>query len=303
MAAPTVNTQYLRHWTVGDVQVARIVEIFPFQVPAADLFNGGTPELIQRYPWLLPHHATPDGQIIFAFQAFVVRSRGRRIMVDTCLGNDKSRMYDVFTNLQTSFLKDLEIAGTPAESIDTVLCTHLHQDHVGWNTKLVEDRWVPTFPNARYLFGRSEWAHWAPQIAARDGHPDEPAIHLQHLSDSVEPLLEAGLVDFVESDHHITDEVWLEPTPGHTPGHVSVHIASRGQEAVITGDVMHHPIQCAEPDLPTHFCFDHELSRQTRRAFLERYGDRPVLVIGSHFADPTVGRVVRDGATWRFSGE
>jgi glyoxylase-like metal-dependent hydrolase (beta-lactamase superfamily II) len=224
-------------------------------------------------------------------------------MVDTCLGNDKARMYDVFTNLQTSFLKDLEVAGTPAESIDTVLCTHLHQDHVGWNTKLVEGRWVPTFPNARYLFGRSEWAHWAPQIAARDAHPDVAAVHLQHLSDSVEPLMQAGLVDFVESAHRITAEVSLEPTPGHTPGHVSIHIISHGQEAVITGDVMHHPIQCAEPDLPTHFCFDHEQSRQTRRAFLERYADRNVLVIGSHFADPTAGRVVREGATWRFSAE
>jgi len=296
MAAASINTQHVKTWNIGDVEVTRIVEIFPFQVPAADLFRDGTPELVQRYPWLVPHHATVDGQIIFAFQAFVIRAGARRIMIDTCLGNEKSRQYDVFSNLFTSFMEDLEAAGTPAATIDTVLCTHLHQDHVGWNTKLVDGRWVPTFPNARYLFGRQEWAHWEPQLG-------NPAIHLRHLADSIEPVIEAGLVDYVEPDHRLSDEIWLESTPGHTPGHVSVHISSRGQDAVITGDVMHHPLQCAEPDLPTHFCFDHELSRQTRRAFLERYADTRTLIIGSHFAEPTVGRFVRDGLQWRFTSE
>lgn len=296
MATPTVNTQHVRTWQIGNVAVSRIVEIFPFQVPAGDLFQQGSPALVQRHPWLLPHHATADGQIIFAFQAFVVRAGTRRIMIDTCLGNEKSRQYEVFTNLQTSFLEDLAVAGAPADSIDTVLCTHLHQDHVGWNTKRVEGRWIPTFPNARYLFGRREWAHWQPQLG-------DPAVHLQHLADSIQPVLDAGLVDYVDSDHHITDEIWLEPTPGHTPGHVSVHISSAGREAVITGDVLHHPIQCAEPDLATHFCQDHEVARQTRRRFLERYSDTGALIIGSHFAEPTVGRFVRDAANWRFEAD
>jgi len=296
MAEATVSTQHVKSWRIGNVGVTRIVEIFPFQVPAADLFQNGSAELVRRHPWLMPNHATPDGQIIFAFQAFVVQVAGRRIMIDTCLGNEKSRQYDVFTNLQTSFLHDLAVAGAPADSIDTVLCTHLHQDHVGWNTRLVNGRWVPTFPNARYLFGREEWAHWKPQIG-------DPAIHLQHLVDSIQPVVEAGLVDYVESDHRLTDEIWLEPTPGHTPGHVSVRISSQGREAVITGDVMHHPIQCAEPDLATHFCFDHDVARKTRRAFLERYADKPTLIIGSHFAEPTVGWFVREGAAWRFSSD
>ncbi len=296
MAASVRNTQYVRDWLIGTVQVTRIVEIFPFQVPPTDLFSDADASTVQRYPWLLPHHATADGQIIFAFQAFVVKSGDHRIMVDTCLGNDKTREYAVFTNLQTSFLEDLQTAGAPPSSINTVLCTHLHQDHVGWNTRLVHGKWVPTFPNARYLFGRTEWEHWTPRFT-------ESSVQVQHLMDSVQPVIDAGLVDFVSSEHRITDEVWLEPSPGHTPGHVSVRISSHGQDAVITGDVMHHPLQCAEPDLRTHFCFDHEQARLTRRAFLERYGDQRTLIIGSHFADPTVGWLVSDGAHWRFASQ
>lgn len=296
-AVPTNNTPYVKQWRIGRVSVTRIVELFPFQVPADNLFQQGSAELVKQHPWLLPHHATPDGQIIFAFQAFVVQTDSRRIMVDTCLGNDKQREYEVFTRLTNTFLHDLEVAGAPAESIDTVLCTHLHQDHVGWNTRLVNGRWIPTFPNARYLFGREEWEHWKPRLG-------ETSIQTQHLDDSIRPVLDAGLADFVEPTHRVCEEVWLEPTPGHTPGHVSVRIASEGQEAVITGDVMHHPIQCAEPDLLTHFCADHERARLTRREFLDRHAERRTLIIGSHFAEPTVGWFVKDGeGRFRFTSE
>jgi len=293
MAPMTVNTGHIKHWRIGEVQVTRIVEIFPFQVPAGDLLVEGRPEVIQRHAWLLPHHATPDGQIIFAFQAFVVKSVGRRIMVDTCLGNAKTREYEVFTNLATSFLEDLVAAGSSADTIDTVLCTHLHQDHVGWNTRIVNGEWVPTFANARYLFGRSEWAHWSPRLG-------EQSIQTQHMIDSIEPVIKAGQAQFVESDYRVTEEIWLESTPGHTPGHVSVRISSKGHDAVITGDVMHHPVQCAEPDMRTHFCSDHEMARRTRRAFLERYSDGHTIIIGSHFADPTVGRFIAGDQGWRF---
>lgn len=294
MPQTTINTQHVKHWCVGDVEVIRIVEIFPFQVPADNLFSNADAATVRRHAWLQPHHATAEGEIIFAFQAFVVRSCGRKIMVDTCIGNAKTREHEVFSNLQTSFLHDLAVAGCPADSIDTVLCTHLHQDHVGWNTVRDGERWVPTFPNARYLFGRAEWNHWTPRLA-------EQSVQVGHLADSITPVIDAGLVDFVDSDYRVTDEVWLEPTPGHTAGHVSVRISSRGEEAVVTGDVMHHPLQCAEPDLRTHFCLDHEMARQTRRAFLQRHSERGTLIIGSHFAEPTVGRLVRDGDVWRFA--
>jgi len=172
-----------------------------------------------------------------------------------------------------------------------VLCTHLHVDHVGWNTMRVDGRWVPTFPNARYLFGRSEWEHWSRELPG----PDRDAR-----DDSVRPVLDSGLADLVATNHRITGEVSLQPTPGHTPGHVSVCIASRGEAAVITGDLMHHPVQCAEPDWANRFDVDPHAARRTRRAFLERCSNRPVLVLGTHFATPTGGHIVRDGAVWRF---
>jgi glyoxylase-like metal-dependent hydrolase (beta-lactamase superfamily II) len=157
----------------------------------------------------------------------------------------------------------------------------------------VEDRWVPTFPNARYLFGRREWEHWS---AASAG----PERDVQ--DDSVRPIFDAGIADLVEMDHRVTAEVQLEPTPGHTPGHVSVRIVSRGEEAVITGDLMHHPVQCAEPGWASRFDVDAGAARRTRMEFLVRHADRPVLVLGTHFATPTAGRIVRDGTVFRFAG-
>ena len=190
----------------------------------------------------------------------------------------------------TSFLTDLVDAGSPRESIDVVLCTHLHLDHVGWNTMRVDGRWVPTFPNARYLFARTEWEYWK----------DQPEEFGPVITDSVRPIIDAGLADLVEMDHQLTDEVRLEPTPGHTPGHVSVHIRSAGEEAMITGDMMHHPCQIARPDWSTVLDYDAEQSRRSRRGFLERCAQGPVLVIGTHFMPPTAGRIVRDGDTYRF---
>src|SRR6185437_16189295 len=165
-----------------------------------------------------PHFITPDGQMRISFQAFVIRAGERRIMVDTCIGNDRERQYAVFTQMQTSFLSDIASVGCPAESIDTVLCTHLHFDHTGWNTRLVGGRWVPTFPGARYLFGRAEWEDLQHHLPEGGGH------YVGHISDSIQPVLDAGLVDFVDSHHRVTDEISLIPTPGHTAGHVSVMI-------------------------------------------------------------------------------
>lgn len=287
--------EHIRHWKIGNVDVARIVEVNAFEDDIAMLLPGGTPELVKAHPWLIPQFATPAGRMLISFQCFVMRAGERRIMIDTCIGADRQREFDVFCNLQTSFLEDLVIAGCPPESIDTVLCTHLHFDHVGWNTRLVDGKWVPTFPNARYLFGRHEWDHWQ-ELRRTGGYHD-----VQHLSDAIEPILAAGLADFVGPQHQVTPEVRLEPTPGHTPGHVSVHISSGGKEAVITGDLMHHPIQLANPDTHGNFDMDKPQGARTRRAFVERYQNRSALIIGSHFCEPTAGWIVRDGAGWKLA--
>jgi glyoxylase-like metal-dependent hydrolase (beta-lactamase superfamily II) len=284
------TTYPVTRWRIGAVAVTRVVEM-EGPGPGTFLFAEATPERLLQHAWLRPHFLTDDGRTIGSIHAFVVESEGRTIVVDTCVGNDKPRAVKNWNMRQGRFLEDLAEAGYPRERVDTVLCTHLHVDHVGWNTMRVGGRWRPTFPNARYLFGRKEWEHWSVTPDPHDG-----AVQ----GDSVRPVLEAGLAELVEMDHRLSGEVWLEPTPGHTPGHVSVRIASRGEEAVITGDLMHHPVQCARPEWASRFDVDAEAARRTRRAFLERFADRPVLVLGTHFATPTAGRVLRDGPLWRF---
>jgi glyoxylase-like metal-dependent hydrolase (beta-lactamase superfamily II) len=284
-------TEYpVLRWQVGEVEIVRVVEI-EGPSPGTFLFAEATPERLLQHAWLKPAFLTDDGRTVGSIHCFALRSQGRTIVVDTCVGNDKPREVKNWHLRQGRFLQDFAEAGFARERVDTVLCTHLHVDHVGWNTMLVDRRWVPTFPNARYLIGREEWAHW------RD-EPEGPDREVRN--DSVRPVLEAGLADFVASDHRITPEIWLEPTPGHTPGHVSVRIASGGAEAVITGDLMHHPVQCAQPGWAARFDVDPQAARRTRRAFLERCAGRPVLVLGTHFAAPTGGRVVRDGKVFRF---
>src|SRR6185436_17761868 len=199
--------------------------------------------------WLAPHFADENGRLKMSVHALVVETPSRRIIVDTCIGNDKQRSIPTWSNLQTSFLADLAAAGFARESIDTVLCTHLHVDHVGWNTMLVDGAWKPTFPNARYLIGKTEFDYWKAEEANAD-----PA--LSPFNDSVKPVWEAGLVDLVETNHRVCDEVSLEPTVGHTPGHVSIRIRSKGEEALITGDFLHHPCQMARPDWTSSADFD-----------------------------------------------
>jgi glyoxylase-like metal-dependent hydrolase (beta-lactamase superfamily II) len=286
-----VATTYpVTRWRIGAAMITRVIEI-EGPSPGTFLFEEATPERLLQHAWLKPRFLTDDGRTVGSIHAFIVESEGKTIVVDTCVGNDKQRPLKNWHMRQGRFLADFAEAGFPRDRVDTVLCTHLHVDHVGWNTMRVEDRWVPTFPHARYLFGRKEWEHWSAQA-------DGPDRAVQ--DDSVRPIFDAGFADLVEMDHRVTPEVRLEPTPGHTPGHVSVRIVSRGEEAVITGDLMHHPVQCAQPGWASRFDVDAQAARRTRLEFLDRHADRPVLVLGTHFATPTAGRIVRDGAVFRF---
>jgi len=285
--------EHMKTWKIGNVEVTRIVEVNNHSDPLDFLLPGGSPEIMKKYDWLFPYFATAEGDMLISFQCFVVKAGDRRIMVDTCIGNDRWREHDIFNDMQTNFLEDLERAGCPPQTIDTVLCTHLHFDHVGWNTHKVDGKWVPTFPNARYLFGNKEWDHW--KDMPRDG-----GVLSQHLVDSIQPILDAGLAEFVDPDHRVAEEVRLIPTPGHTPGHVSIHISSQGKDAVITGDLMHNPVQMAVPDMPSNFCIDGQMACNTRRKFLETYENRKALIIGSHFCDPTAGWIIPDARNWRF---
>jgi glyoxylase-like metal-dependent hydrolase (beta-lactamase superfamily II) len=280
----------MNRWEIGGVKITRIVELETlskgtFVLPDATLEN-----VKRDSELLMPHFADANGKMRMSVHALVVESQGRRIVVDTCIGNDKSRGAPAWNMLHTSFLADLEQAGFPRESIDYVLCTHLHVDHVGWNTMMVDGQWIPTFPHARYLIGRKEWEHWS---------VDQSKFVKDPIDDSVRPVIDAGLAEFVDPDHKLTDEVWLESTPGHTPGHFSVRISSGGHDAVITGDLMHHPIQFLHPDWNCGADSIPEMARATRRAFIERYADRDILVFGTHFATPSAGHIVTSGDAWR----
>jgi glyoxylase-like metal-dependent hydrolase (beta-lactamase superfamily II) len=242
-----------------------------------------TPEAIKKIDWLFPHYVTEEGFIKLAFQVFLVEAPGLRLVVDTCIGNDKPRHMLGGNSLQTSFLEHLATAGWSRESVDLVVCTHLHVDHVGWNTMKDGDAWVPTFPNARYLFGATEYEYWS-----KSDDEDQVAIML----DSIKPVFEAGLVDLVETNHVISDEIKLIPTVGHTPGHVSVILESGSQNAMITGDFMHHPCQIAHPDWTVTFDEDPEAAASCRKRILEELADSATLVIGTHFSKPTAGRII-----------
>ena len=277
-------------WKIGNVTITRIVEL---EIAGGSLFilPDATRDAVLPIQWLAPHFMDQKGNLIMSIHSLVIDTPDRRVLVDTCLGNDKKRDIPGWHMRQGPFLEDLAAAGFPRESIDQVLCTHLHVDHVGWNTMLSGGVWIPTFPNARYLFGREEWEHW-------DANSSEGQT-FEVINDSVRPIVEADLVDLVETTQQICDEIRLEPTPGHTPGHVSVRIESQGEEALITGDFLHHPCQMARPDWCSPADTDSPQAMATRKATLDRLADTPVLMIGTHFATPTAGHVVRDGNVYR----
>ena len=277
-------------WQVGAVKITCVVEML-FSLPESALFPEATLEALKASPWLFPHFAKEDGTLIASVQALLVEAPGLRLVVDTCIGNDKPRNLTGGNPLATPFLQHLADAGWSRDSVDAVLCTHLHVDHVGWNTMLVDGKWVPTFHKARYLIGKREFEHWR-----NDGDEEQQAI----MGDSVRPIFDAGLAELVETDHRISAELRLTPSPGHTPGHVSVMIESEGRKAAITGDITHHPCQMAHPEWATSNDSDTQTARATRAKMFAEWADQPILVIGTHYAAPTAGHVKRDGAAFRF---
>ena len=280
-------------WQVGEVKVTRIVELeMPVAYsPETAFLKEATPAELRKSPWLYPHFVNEQDELLLSIHALLVEAPGFRLVVDTCVGNDKPRGMTGGRGLATKFLDAFAETGLARESVDAVVCTHMHVDHVGWNTMLVDDRFVPTFPNARYLFGRTEFEHWS-----AEGDEEQQAI----LADSVQPILDAGLAEFVGLDHVISPQIRLIPTTGHTPGHVSVQIESAGERAVITGDMTHHPCQLAHPEWSPSFDSDPNAAAVTRAKMFAEWADEPILVIGTHYATPTAGHVKRDGAGFRF---
>ncbi|HZZ35476.1 MAG TPA: MBL fold metallo-hydrolase [Caulobacteraceae bacterium] len=276
-------------WKVGAVKITRIVEM-ELNAPGAVFLPQATPEALKASPWLYPNFVNEDHTLKLSIHALLVEAPGLRLVVDTCIGNDRPRGITNNRPLATPFLQHLADAGWSRDGVDAVVCTHLHVDHVGWNTMLENGKWVPTFPKARYLIGKREYEHWS-----AEGDEEQQTI----LSDSVKPIFDAGLAELVELDHRISPEIRLIPSTGHTPGHVCVKIESEGEQAVITGDMTHHPCQLAHPDWSPAFDSDPDAAATTRARLFAEWADQPLLVIGTHYAGPTAGRVKRDGAAFR----
>jgi glyoxylase-like metal-dependent hydrolase (beta-lactamase superfamily II) len=279
----------VQQWKIGDVVVTKVVETIQ-DITLAGLLPAAQPDALAAHlDWLVPHYLAADGTLRLSIHALVVESQGRRLCVDTCLGDRAIPGFDTLRG-DPEFLDRLADAGHAADSIDVVVCTHLHFDHVGWNTRWDGSAWLPTFPNARYLFARPEYEHWRSE--------SNPLVGTLH--DATAAVFEAGLADLVEPDHAVTSEVRLVPTPGHSPGHVSVLIESRGERALITGDATHHPVQWAEPHWTSVADWDGEMSTATRRAMLDEHLDAGTLVIGTHYPEPSAGRLVTEPGGVRF---
>lgn len=284
--------------TVGDVTIDRVLER---EGPFADvdfLLPDVPPGLLDSNAgWLTPRFVEPEsGQVIMSFHSLLVRTPRQTVLVDACVGNDKERPDRPFWHrAQFPYLENLAALGLRPEDIDTVLCTHMHADHVGWNTKLLDGRWVPTFPNASYIFAKREYEHWE----AANRASDAPVNH-NSFNDSVLPVVEAGQAQMVADDYEIEEGIWLEPAPGHTPGNVIIHIARKGGRAMLVGDAVHTPVQFANPRLSSRFCSDPVQSAETRARIIDRVAETDTAFLTAHFPTPTAGRVVRQGEAFRF---
>lgn len=233
-------------------------------------------------------------RIYNTYQSFLLQFGGRNIVIDTCVGENKARPPHFALYPKKPWLDNFASTGLSFDDVDTVICTHLHVDHCGWNTRLVDGRWVPTFPKATYYFTETEYAYW--EQKTREGYELPGRIW----TDSCLPVVTAGQAKLVAMDHRFDDDMWLSPTPGHTPGHVCINVCKGGQHVVFTGDLMHHALQCREPDWSSCFCEDREASARTRRTFLESVAGTGTIVVPEHFPFPTAGRVERDGPGFRY---
>lgn len=281
-------------WTVGGFTVRRIDEAHLPPETGPWLLPGATPEVLTHVPWLRPDFVDEDRVLRLASHSFAIDVNGLRVLVDTGIGNGKQRANPAWDNLNTDYLRRLTEAGFAPETVDLVVLTHLHTDHVGWNTRADGDSWVPTFPNARHLTSRTEWDYWA------DADMDE--ARRQMFRDSVHPIKDAGLLDLVgvpPQGADIAPGVRLRPTPGHTPGQVAVELSGHGESALITGDCIHHPVQLVHPDLGSCVDIDPAAAARTRRELLGSLSGTRTLLMGSHFPPPTAGHVIADGGSYR----
>ena len=286
----------IKHRTVGNLQLSRVIELMQ-EFPAREFFPDTTvDDWAPHRDWLVADQALNPAtdSIILPMQSYVVKTSHHTILIDTCIGNHKHRPMRPSWHQKTdsTYLDNLTALNLTPADIDFVMCTHLHHDHVGWNTQLVDGRWIPTFPNAKYIMSKKE-------LGIFQEHDDPAAT--PSLGDSVLPVVESGQAQLVSSEFALDDEVWLEPTPGHTPDHFAVRLASMNQHAVVAGDLMHSPVQCLHPEWRPRPDFDPAQAQQTRRDFMARHAELQSLVCMMHFPLPSAGHFEATSNGYRFN--
>lgn len=275
---------------IGDVTITSIVERDgPWRRPV-DMFPSYDHEVgMKHLETIEPEtYDRASGLMVITYQTFVVRTPRHTVLVDTCTGEDKGYAAP-FDFPKKPWLDNFKAAGLSFEEITHVFCTHLHIDHTGWNTKLVNGRWVPTFPNAKYIFHKDEYAYW--EAATKEGKNPPGNVWTYNCR----PIVEAGQALLVDNTYQLDDTFTLTPTPGHSPRHVCVNISSKGQRAVVTGDMMHHALQCREPEWSTIFDVDRAEAAQSRRNLLARVCDTSTVLLPIHFPGPTAGLIKPNG--------
>jgi glyoxylase-like metal-dependent hydrolase (beta-lactamase superfamily II) len=277
-------------FSVGDFTVHRIIEQETTFLQANDALPTLTSEVLaENREWLQKTGALDaNDTLILCFQSYIIKTPHHTILIDSCIGNDKPRPLRPKWNMKTddAYMRALAASGFSVGDIDFVMCTHLHVDHVGWNTRLENGRWVPTFPKARYVFGKTEFDHWSKENAKAEVAP---------FADSVLPVVEAKKAEIVTNDYSVGDHIRILPTPGHTPGHVAFTLGRTKDEAVFAGDLIHTPLQLRYPELSPKFDIDPKQAATTRRSFLERYCDTDTLCCTAHFPSPSTGKIKRRG--------
>lgn len=282
---------------IGNLSLTAVVESQEPLLRPVEIFPDWRDEM--RYapsPWLTPQfYDAQSDKLVIAVQSFVIRTDGLTMLVDTCVGDHKQRERGEFNDGAWQWLNKLSAAGVAPEDVDIVVCTHLHVDHTGWNTRLSGGRWTPTFPNARYLFSRKEFDYWRSSAGAqalkRTG---------DYMEDSVLPVIESGQAQLVGAAHAISPAIRMAEAAGHTPGHSIVHLEDGGAHAILAGDLMHHPLQVEHPEWSTRYCENPQAARATRRQFFCDHADSETLILPSHFPAPTAGKLTREGAGFGF---
>jgi glyoxylase-like metal-dependent hydrolase (beta-lactamase superfamily II) len=282
---------------VGSVEIARILDSYLLGETMQGWFPDFDREAVKAHEnWLCPaHYDAESGHFAMPVHSWLFRVNGQNVLIDTCMGNHKTRpgLFEMH-RLNNRYIERMAEAGCTPEDVDYVLCTHLHVDHVGWNTRLEKGRWVPTFPNAKYVIAKREYEAAKEEAA----NPNVPPFLKHVFEDSIYPVVESGRAFFVDGVHELLDALVIRPAPGHSPGHVRIELTSKGECGVFSGDLLHSPVQVPFWNWSSRVCWNKVMSSQSRRDLLEFCAEENALLMAGHFEAPYVGRIARKADTF-----